>query len=82
VLGKGEIDIALSGVGTCLAGDAVRAAPQAFTMTGGTGIYASASGSGTLQYTINRVSGAGRAGTDLWIGTLLVPGLAFERGLF
>ena len=44
-----------------------------FTITGGTGIYAGASGSGTVQRSI----GMSR-GSETWIGTLVAPGVEFD----
>jgi hypothetical protein len=54
---------------------------QAFTVTGGTGIYAGASGTGTLQPKID--AGYGplshiASGIETWKGTLTVPGLKFD----
>ena len=48
VAGKGAIDVAVS-EGTCTNTEAIRTQTQAFAVTGGTGIYAGASGSGTLS---------------------------------
>jgi hypothetical protein len=52
-------------------------ATQSFTVTGGTGIYAGASGSGRIERAANFAPG-GAAGRDTWIGTLAVPGLEFD----
>jgi hypothetical protein len=49
----------------------------AFTVIGGSGAYAGASGSGTLQHD-GHLTSFGAAGTDTWTGTLDVPGLAFD----
>jgi hypothetical protein len=48
------------------------------TITGGTGIYAGASGSGTMVKTLIPGTSGGAHGKDVWDGTLLVPGLAFD----
>jgi len=56
---------------------AVRAQTQAFTVTGGTGIYAGASGTGIVTRRLGDTS-TGAAGTETWTGTLTVPGLEFD----
>jgi hypothetical protein len=48
-----------------------------FTITGGSGIYARASGTGSLWKTLIP-SSVGAFGKDIWDGTLLVTGLAFD----
>lgn len=48
------------------------------TITGGSGIYAGASGTGTLTKFLIPGSLGGAHGTDTWDGTLLVAGLAFD----
>jgi hypothetical protein len=72
VEGKGEIRFALADGVACREQDDIRLEPQSFTITGGTGPYDGASGSGTLE---RNVSGAG---TETWTGTLVVPGLEFD----
>jgi hypothetical protein len=77
VVGKGEIQLAVADYPGCLTAQAGLGAQQAFTVTGGTGIYAGASGSGHIE----RVAGytdAGAAGTDTWVGTLVVPDVEFD----
>jgi hypothetical protein len=77
VPGKGAIDVRVSGT-DCLA----RIPPlpvsgtETFTVTGGSGRYAGASGSGTIAH----LSGGPPAwqGTDTWSATLIVPGLDFD----
>jgi hypothetical protein len=56
---------------------AVRAQTQAFTVTGGTGIYAGASGTGIVTRRLGSTA-TGAAGTEMWTGTLTVPGLEFD----
>jgi HYR domain len=73
VVGKGEVHFALADGARCIDQEPLRDEPQDFTITGGTGRYDGASGSGTLERTVN----AGR-GTERWIGTLVVPGLEFD----
>jgi len=79
VAGRGEIDFAVDGLPDCFAAPsaAIQSTTQPFTVTGGTGAYAGASGSGMLKHT--GVPGlAGTHGRDLWMGTLVVPGLEFD----
>lgn len=52
--------------------------PQTFTITGGTGIYAGASGSGTLERRLGEQTASGRVGQEIWAGSLSVPGLEFD----
>jgi len=78
VAGKGEIHVAVADAPGCLTTDVVSlTATQSFTVTGGTGIYAGAAGSGRIERGANFVGG-GAVGTDTWIGTLVVPGLEFD----
>jgi hypothetical protein len=51
----------------------VRNEPQAFTVTGGTGIYAGASGSGTVERSVS-----GGTGTETWTGTIVAPATEFD----
>jgi hypothetical protein len=73
VAGKGAIHIALAEGARCIEMEPLRNEPQSFTITGGTGAYEGASGSGTAERSIS----AG-AGTETWKGTLVVPGLEFD----
>jgi hypothetical protein len=73
VVGRGEIHFAIADGARCIDQEPLRNEPQDFTITGGTGTYEGASGSGTLE----RAVSAGR-GTEKWIGTLVVPGLEFD----
>ena len=75
VAGKGEIHLALAEGAACVSNEAVRVQSQAFTVTGGTGIYTGASGSGTVERTLGANTGAGRGGTETWTGTVAVPGV-------
>ena len=52
-------------------------ATQSFTVTGGTGIYAGASGSGRVER-VAQFASAGAVGRDTLIGTLVVPGVEFD----
>ena len=79
VAGKGAIDVAVSEATACVAIESVRTQTQSFTITGGTGIYAGASGSGTLERTLGSPRDDGsRHGFEAWRGTLTVPGLDFD----
>ena len=73
VAGKGEIQFTLAEGKRCVDLESVRYEPQDFTITGGTGTFQGASGSGTLDHAAD--SGAG---TDTWAGTLVVPGHEFD----
>jgi hypothetical protein len=80
VAGKGEIDVVTTET-ACVDLASLTTQTQAFTVTGGTGIYAGASGSGTLQRKFD--AGYGplshiASGIETWKGTLAVPGLAFD----
>jgi hypothetical protein len=79
VAGKGAIDLAVSEATACIPLESVRVQTQAFTVTGGTGIYAGASGSGTLERALAEPRDDGsRHGLETWKGTLSVPGLEFD----
>lgn len=77
VAGKGEIELRVDSSG-CLR----RVPPEpvhgeeTFTVTGGTGKYAGASGGGTLATVSN--GPPDWSGKDTWTGTLVVPGLDFD----
>lgn len=73
VVGKGEIHFALRDGARCIDQDPIRNEPQDFAITGGTGSYAGASGSGTVARSIS----AG-AGSETWNATLDVTGLEFD----
>lgn len=80
VAGKGAIDVVTTET-ACADLTSVTTQTQAFTVTGGTGIYAGASGSGTLQHSFS--AGFGplshiASGIETWKGMLTVPGLTFD----
>ena len=77
VAGKGEIHFTLA-EGGCMALEAIYNETQAYSITGGTGIYAGASGSGTVERNLGGDGPTGRHGTETWTGTLSVPGLEFD----
>jgi hypothetical protein len=77
VEGKGDLLLALAETPECVPELAVPRATQAFTVTGGTGAFVGASGSGTLTR-VAGLPGLYVMGEDTWTGTLVVPGLEFE----
>ena len=74
VVGKGAIDLTVADSAECLTVEGIQALSRPFIVTGGTGAYATATGSGML----NRRLQTTQQGTDVWSGTLVVPGLAFD----
>ena len=82
VVSKGEIQADVAEGAQCVEEVSLRTQTQTFTITGGTGIYAGASGSGTLERVLGqdtcRGSLCGRFGYETWTGTLTVPGLNFD----
>jgi hypothetical protein len=79
VANKGEIEFAVAGAPQCIvASPAVESVTQSFTVTGGTGIYAGASGSGTVARAVGPSSDGKFRGFETWTGTLSVPGLDFD----
>jgi hypothetical protein len=75
VAGKGEIEFSTSGTSCLIRGGTLRSS-EPFTITGGSGLYARASGSGTL--TSVSYGPPGWIGIDTWTGPLVVPGLQFD----
>ena len=73
VANKGAIDFALADGARCVEQEPVRNEPQAFTITGGTGAYQGASGSGTVERSLS-----GGIGVERWTAMLTVPGLEFD----
>lgn len=73
VAGKGELRFAMAAGAECVNVEPVRNEPQSFTITGGTGVFQSASGSGTATRQLG-----GGVGTERWTGTLAVPGVEFD----
>jgi hypothetical protein len=76
VAGKGELQLAVDRYrGECISSSLNLS--RAFTITGGSGIYAGASGGGTVNHQASPTP-SGSSGTDTWTGTLNVPGLQFD----
>jgi hypothetical protein len=81
VVGKGEIYVSVRGISECLfapPSDTVVNNSQSFTVSGGSGAYAGASGTGTVTHIASRDINGHAYGTDTWTGTLQVPGLEFD----
>lgn len=76
VAGKGEITFTLAEAARCVlyGVDLPQNEPQEFTITGGTGAFAGAAGSGTVAQ--RSIGGGG--GVETWTGTLVVPGFEFD----
>jgi hypothetical protein len=81
VKGKGEVYLSVKGINECLFGppsDTVVNNTQSFTVTGGSGAYVGASGTGTVTHVARRDLIGHAFGRDIWGGTLRVPGLEFD----
>ncbi len=80
VANKGQLEFSVAEVPGCFADEpsGVGAVKQTFTITGGTGAYAGASGSGHVQATVYLTQDGKVAGFENWTGTLTVPGRDFD----
>ncbi len=76
VAGKGKIQIAAERHQDCV--PSALSLTRGFTITGGSGIYAGASGGGTVDHQAHYTPSGGATGHDTWTGTLTVPGLEFD----
>jgi hypothetical protein len=76
VAGKGEIRLGFNDQEGCYVPGGAPNVTQSFTITGGSAIYAGASGGGTVVHDIR--FGPVGPGMDTWMGTLVVPGLDFD----
>jgi HYR domain len=76
VSGKGAIDVQVNGA-DCLpfSPPSPVVGTETFTVMGGSGKFAGASGAGTVDHVSN---GPGLPGHDTWSGTLVVPGFEFD----
>src|SRR5262249_49183441 len=72
VAGKGEITL-LARNHSCQSFSQSIAGTMDFTVIGGSGAYAGATGTGTVRIVLS-----GQSGTSTWTGTLNVPGLEFD----
>ena len=77
VAGKGTVMISVAELGRCVPQEPSRNEAQSFTITGGTGLYAGASGEGRVERQLAQTAD-GAAGRERWIGTMTVPGLDFD----
>jgi hypothetical protein len=76
VAGKGEIDLAMRSTGCITPDNPGRFPAIEVTVSGGSGLYTGASGSGVLDYQNNGVTTGSSIVT--WTGTLSVAGLTFD----
>lgn len=77
VAGKGEIFFSVHERPECVGANAGYNVDQQYTVTGGTGRFAGASGSGNIDRSLHQTD-AGAAGREAWTGTLEVPGVEFD----
>jgi hypothetical protein len=75
VSGKGAIDVQVNGACLPFTPPSPVVGTETYTVTGGSGKFAEASGAGRLKQLSN---GPGLPGNDTWSGTLDVPGFAFD----
>ena len=78
VANKGEIYFAVAESAQCFGEFDLGTSTLAFTVTGGTGIYAGASGGGTVLQVASPSSDGKYRGVREWNGTLTVPGFDFD----
>jgi hypothetical protein len=72
VAGKGDLQVAVAEGSQCVETEP-HLLPQDFTITGGTGAYEGASGSGHVERALS-----GGVGTEVWVGTLVAPKVEFD----
>ena len=77
VPGKGELQVVIGARPDCFSPAAGLSVTQSFEITGGTGAYAGAIGSGSVARSLGYTN-TGAAGRETWTGTLTVPGLEFD----
>jgi hypothetical protein len=78
VAGKGEIDLTTRSTACITPDDVTRFPPIEVTVSGGSGRYAGASGSGVLDYKNIFVPPSTGRNSIAWTGTLNVAGLTFD----
>ena len=78
IANKGEIYFAVAESAQCFGEFDLGTATLAFTVTGGTGIYAGASGGGTVSHVASPLSDGKFGGVQKWNGTLTVSGFDFD----
>jgi hypothetical protein len=78
IANRGEIYFAVAESAQCFGEFDLGTATLAFTVTGGTGIYAGASGGGTVSHVASPSSDGKFRGVQEWNGTLTVPGFDFD----
>ena len=79
VAGKGTVEVLRPGK-ICTPPAPLTIGPYTFTVTGGTGAYAGASGTLAFRQSAGAMDGACRCGTaqETWTGTVVVPGMEFD----
>lgn len=77
VKGKGTLSLSVAELGRCVPQLPSRNESQSFTIIGGSGIYARASGGGTVERVLDPTA-SGAAGRETWAGTVTVPELEFD----
>ena len=79
VAGKGTLDVSRAGT-ICTPPAPLTIGPYTYTVTGGTGIYAGATGTLTFRQSAGALDGACQCGSaqDTWAGTVVVPGREFD----
>jgi hypothetical protein len=78
VAGKGEIDLATKSTGCVPQSNPALFPPAEVTVVGGSGRYAGASGSGTINYRNSESAPGSGTSVVTWTGTLNVNGLTFD----
>jgi hypothetical protein len=78
VAGKGEIDLTARTTACIPQSNAAQFPPSEVTVTGGSGSYAGASGSGVLTYKNSESAPGSGTSVVTWTGTLNVAGVTFD----
>jgi HYR domain len=79
VAGKGTLEVSRPGT-ICTGPAPLTTGPYTFTVTGGSGAYAGASGTLAFRTSVGSLDGACRCGSsqDTWAGSITVPGHEFD----